>query len=76
MNENKNKEKLASFIKYCLDHPEEKFWQALRNWSNYYFIFTWRPRQPLRLNNKDGNYYVDGLEELSKLGLEDTFYFD
>jgi hypothetical protein len=30
---NKNDEKLESFSKYCFEHPEERFWQALRNWA-------------------------------------------
>lgn len=29
---------LASFINYCALHPEERFWQALRNWSGHDFI--------------------------------------
>lgn len=24
---------LLNFIKYCKNHPNERFWQALRNWS-------------------------------------------
>lgn len=71
---NKNKDKLLDFITYCFDHPEERFWQALRNWSDAYFIFWWRPRKPLTLG-EDGNYYVEGIEEMKKVGLEDTFYF-
>lgn len=39
---NKNKENLLDFIKYCLDHPEERFWQALRNWSGFDFITATR----------------------------------
>jgi len=35
---NKNREKLLSFIEYCLEHPEFRFWQALRNWSGARFI--------------------------------------
>ena len=35
----KNKKLLASFNKHCQDHPEQRFWQALRNWSGYHFIF-------------------------------------
>ena len=31
----KNKETLDSFVKYCKAHPEQRFWQALRNWSGY-----------------------------------------
>lgn len=29
----KNTKVLLSFIVYCFNHPEERFWQALRNWS-------------------------------------------
>lgn len=31
----KNKKELMSFAEYALDHPEQRFWQALRNWSGY-----------------------------------------
>ena len=30
---NKNQEKLESFTLYCETHPEERFWQAMRNWN-------------------------------------------
>lgn len=29
---------LADFVKYCTEHPEERFWQALRNWSEADYI--------------------------------------
>jgi hypothetical protein len=29
----KNAELLGGFTGYCLAHPDERFWQALRNWS-------------------------------------------
>lgn len=35
----KNKKLLFSFIWYCLTHRYERFWQALRNWSGYNFIY-------------------------------------
>jgi hypothetical protein len=34
----KNVKKLDDFIDYCAKHPEERFWQALRNWSGASFI--------------------------------------
>ena len=34
----KSKKQLNSFIKYCENHKEERFWQALTNWSKYNFI--------------------------------------
>ena len=31
---------LESFCKYCQDHPKERFWQALRNWADYDYVFV------------------------------------
>lgn len=42
----KSKKQLDSFVEYCTAHPEERFWQALRNWTretinpNANFILT------------------------------------
>lgn len=36
----KNSELLAKFVAYCEDNPEQRFWQALRNWSGYPFILV------------------------------------
>lgn len=35
----KNRETLVSFYHYCSENPEQRFWQALRNWSSYAFIY-------------------------------------
>ena len=35
----KSRKELSSFIDYCLDNPEQRFWQCLRNWSGYNFIY-------------------------------------
>lgn len=32
-------ETLKNFIKYCEEHPEERFWQAVRNFSGSDFIY-------------------------------------
>lgn len=29
----KSKSLLKEFTKYCQENPDERFWQALRNWS-------------------------------------------
>jgi hypothetical protein len=29
-----------AFIKYLEDHPEERFWQAVRNFSGYTFVLA------------------------------------
>lgn len=42
----KRKELLDSFISYCETHPEERFWQALRNWSEVNFLFVSREAKP------------------------------
>lgn len=31
---------LFDFVAYCIQHPDERFWQALRNWSGYSFVLT------------------------------------
>ena len=30
---------LKSFVDYCTKHPQERFYQALANWSGYNFIY-------------------------------------
>lgn len=35
----KNKKQLDIFIEYCQKHPEQRFWQALRNVCGYSHIF-------------------------------------
>lgn len=36
----RNSETLASFVAYCVAHPTERFWQALRNWAKVNFVLT------------------------------------
>jgi hypothetical protein len=36
--ETRNSETLLDFIRYCIEHPHERFWQALRNWAGQDFI--------------------------------------
>ena len=30
----------ADFVSYLMAHPEERFWQALRNWSDHAYILV------------------------------------
>ena len=53
-----NQEELQSFTRYCQEHPSERFWQALRNWSNKGYILTAEER------DNDGNF----------IDPKDTFY--
>jgi hypothetical protein len=59
----KNFKVLSSFVDYCLEHPEERFWQALRNWSGSNFILA-SSHSP-HCTQSDV-FYVD---------LQDTFYW-
>ncbi len=34
----KSQKLLESFVTYCQENPEFRFWQALRNWSRWSFI--------------------------------------
>jgi hypothetical protein len=38
--DSRNRKILDSFVKYCEEHPQERFWQALRNWSRFNFIYV------------------------------------
>ena len=62
MEMNKNKEKLDSFVAYCVAHPEERFWQSLRNWSGYSFIYA-------------TNMLLDR-NDAKEAEFEDTFYIE
>jgi hypothetical protein len=35
-----NKETLNDFVKYCEENPKQRFWQALRNWSGFKFVWV------------------------------------
>ncbi len=55
---------LSDFLKYCVDNPELRFWQALRNWSGANFIYL-------------SNMELSQIGEVPKgLKIEDTFYFE
>lgn len=40
MPDTRNSKTLADFVAYCEKHPHERFWQALRNWCGYNFVFV------------------------------------
>lgn len=69
----KNQKKLNSFIDYCRKHPEERFWQALRNWSGYSFILAVKKGVPFRLKANDSPF---SHESMLPMGTEDTFYIE
>lgn len=62
---------LESFIAYCKAHPDERFWQALRNWSGVPFLYAHK-MSLLEVHDsieKDG----DGLHYFYEEA-KDTFY--
>lgn len=36
----KQQELLKSLADYCSDHPDMRFWQALRSWSGFNFVLV------------------------------------
>lgn len=65
---NKNKDRLDSFSLYCRKHPEQRFWQALRNWSEYeYHKDIEKGILPIP------QFIFMGYDEE---GIQDTFYLD
>ena len=40
LKEMKSKSLLESFTAYCRANPDQRFWQALRNWAGWPFIFV------------------------------------
>jgi hypothetical protein len=56
---NKNKKLLLSFITYCFLHPEERFWQAIRNWSGAAYIFIGDKLSTEIQGGRDTFYFED-----------------
>jgi hypothetical protein len=65
----RNSKVLASFIAYCQQHTEERFWQALRNWCGMNFVFVSNSHP---MQNPDGSMRgcYDGPD------LYNTFYWE
>ena len=40
MEGSKNSQLLERFTRYCVRHPDLRFWQALRSWSRHKFILA------------------------------------
>lgn len=60
MTTSNNDELLKDFVKYCRANPEYRFWQALRNWSDYAFIYGSNvPPGEIDIPPKENNYLTD-----------------
>ena len=51
---------LSSFIRYCVTHPELRFWQALKNWSGYQAILTGQYIEGVGLERQYDTYNWEG----------------
>jgi hypothetical protein len=60
---NKNSQALNDFVRYCKAHPDERFWQALRNWSRFQFIIGRSLLGPFSLSYFDvDTFNFEGLQ--------------
>ncbi len=64
MDKTENSEQLNSFTRYCLSHPQERFWQALRNWDRINNYKTQFVLVAEALDLKSGKF----------VNIRDTFY--
>lgn len=62
----KNSKLLARFIAYCLEHPNERFWQALRNWSGVNYL--------LKSSHYEAEMFNQRYLLKNNVKTEDTFY--
>lgn len=62
----KNQKQLESFAEYCISHPNERFYQALRNWSGEEAIYF--AKHTLSVLPNENTYQITDLR--------DTFYLD
>ncbi len=56
----KNQKVLNDFILYCSKHPEQRFWQALCNWSGYKFILRSNSNTFRRDGLLEDTFYIEG----------------
>jgi hypothetical protein len=54
----KNLSTLTSFTDYCYDHPELRFWQALRNWAGVDYVLV-SDKCPVFKDQQDTFYWTE-----------------
>jgi hypothetical protein len=57
----RNSRVLASFVVYCQANPELRFWQALRNWSKYAFIYASNSTEAMHKGLVEDTFYWEGM---------------
>ena len=53
-------ETMNNFIEYCRNHPDERFWQALRNWSVYDVIWGAKDSPTDTESEMEDTFYREG----------------
>lgn len=53
----RSRDLLVDFERYCAKHPDERFWQALRNWSGFAFIYGTRKISHIEQGIEDTFYF-------------------
>ena len=56
----KNGALLVEFAEYCAEHPEQRFWQALRNWSGSNFVLILSHTAPRPDSGEMDTFYMEG----------------
>lgn len=64
----RNSEVLESFVSYAKAHPEQRLWQALRNWAGVNFIYVSEHQAQEFQNPEDAMTVYNNLQE--------TFYWE
>lgn len=70
MKKSKNWKMLGSFMNYCLDNPDMRFWQALRNWAQMHITLRGGINFVMLGNSDAFGHMCDG-----RCPFVDTFYF-
>jgi hypothetical protein len=67
-NDIRDQKNKISFMNYLINHPEQRFWQIVRNWSGYPFV--------LGSNHWNYEMFDSKYFKKNKIEIEDTFYWE
>lgn len=59
----------AEFEKYCIENPDQRFMQALKNFLKVEAVLLWKPK-------RTGTCMMDYQNPFADMGIEDSFYLD
>lgn len=64
----RDKKTKIHFMNYLIEHPEQRFWQIVRNWSGFSFI--------LGSSHWDSDMFDKKYMKKNKVDIADTFYLE